>query len=154
MIARQFPTAAALVFVAVSAFAQAANPLAGTWKLNADKSKGSTFKTGTTTIVAKGDDVAFTVDATGTDGKAMHWSFSGKYDGKDNPVKGTSPYGDTVAVTRVDAHTTRLTVKTAGKVTATQTIVVAADGKTRTTSTKGTDTSGKPIDSVAVYEKQ
>ena len=154
MIARRLPLAAALIFVAASAFAQGANPLAGTWKLNVEKSKGSTFKSGTTKVEAAGDNIAFTVDIIAADGKPLHWAFSGKYDGKDIALTGASPYGDTVAVTRVDPHTTRLTIKNAGKVTATQTIVVAADGKTRTTTTKGTDTAGKPVDSVAVYEKQ
>ena len=154
MITRRLSLAAALLFVAGSAFAQGANPLAGTWKLNVEKSKGSTYKGGTTKVEAAGDNVAFTVDITGADGKPMHWSFSGKYDGKDVPLKGTNPYGDTIAATRVDPHTTRLTIKNAGKVTATQTIVVAADGKTRTTATKGTDAAGKAVDSLAVYEKQ
>jgi hypothetical protein len=154
VIARRLSIATALVFLAASAFAQGANPLAGTWKLNVAKSKGSTYTSGTTVVEASGDNVAFTVDMTTADGKALHWAFSGKYDGKDIPTKGTSPYGDTVAVTRVDAHTTRLAIKNAGKLTATQTIVVAADGKSRTTTTKGTDAAGKPVDTVAVYEKQ
>jgi hypothetical protein len=59
-----------------------------------------------------------------------------------------------VAMTRVDANTTRQTYKNGGKVTATQTSAVSADGKTRTVSTKGTDARGQAIDSVAVYEKQ
>ena len=55
---------------------------------------------------------------------------------------------------RVDAHTFRFTSKMGEKVTATQTIVVSADGKTRTNTTKGTDAKGQPVDSVAFYEKQ
>jgi len=47
-----------------------------------------------------------------------------------------------------------VTVKQAGKVTVTQTIVVSADGKTRTTTTKGVDAAGKPVDSVSLYERQ
>ena len=80
--------------------------------------------------------------------------FTANYDGKDNPVTGKNPYGDTVALTRVDAKTTRITVKQGGKVTVTQTIVVSDDGKTRTTTTKGTDAKGQAIDAVSFYEKQ
>lgn len=149
-------TAAALVvgIVGVTALAQSTNPLVGTWKLNAEKSKGSTFKSGTTKVEAAGDGVKFTVDLVGADGAATHWAFTAQYDGKDNPVTGKSPYGDTVALTRVDAKTTRITVKQGGKVTVTQTIVVSDDGKTRTTTTKGTDPKGQPLDAMSFYEKQ
>ena len=36
----------------------------------------------------------------------------------------------------------------------TSTIVVAPDGKTRTTTIKGTDLKGQPVDVVSFYEKQ
>ena len=36
----------------------------------------------------------------------------------------------------------------------TQTIVVSADGKTRTTTTKGVDAKGQKLESVSFYEKQ
>ena len=132
--------------------AQAADPLIGTWKINPAKSKG--VKSGSTKIEAVGEGVKFTVDSVGTDGTDRHWEFTAKFDGKDNPVTGNNPYGDVVALTRVDAHTTRITNKQGGKVTATSTIVVSADGKTRTTTTKGTGAKGEPIDVVSFYEKQ
>ena len=148
-------TAAALVvIISATALAQAGNPLVGTWKLNPAKSKGSTFKGGSTKVEAAGDGVKFTVDLVGADGAPTHWAFTAKYDGKDNPVTGKSPYGDTVALTRVDAKTTRITVKQGGKVTVTQTIVVSDDGKTRTTTTKGTDPKGAAVDAVSFYERQ
>jgi hypothetical protein len=134
--------------------AQASEPLVGTWKLNAAKSKGSTVKSGTTKIEKDGDGTKWTVEMIPAEGPAYHWSFSAKFDGKDNAGVGNSPYGDTVAIERVDAHTFHLTSKRGGKVSATQTIVIAADGKSRTTTTKGTDAKGQPIDSVAFYEKQ
>jgi hypothetical protein len=132
--------------------AQATDPLIGTWKLNVEKSKGA--KSGSTKIEASGDGVKFTVDLVGADGTSSHWGFTAKYDGKDNPVTGNSPYGNVVALTRVDPRTTRITTKQDGKVTAISTIVVSADGKTRTTTTKGTDAKGQPLDVVSFYEKQ
>ena len=142
----------AVVVGGVMLAAQAADPLIGTWKINLAKSKG--VKSGTSKIEAVGDGVKFTVDFVGTDGTDRHWEFTAKYDGKDNPVTGNNPYGDVVALTRVDAQTTRITNKQGGKVTATSTIVVSADGKTRTTTTKGTGAKGEPIDVVSFYEKQ
>ena len=148
-------TAAALVgIVSGTALAQSPNPLVGTWKLNVAKSKGTTFKSGSTIVEAAGTGVKFSVELVGTDGTPTRWSFTANYDGKDNPVTGNSPYGDTVALTRVDPKTTRITVKQAGKVTVTQTIVVSDDGKTRTTTTKGTNAKGEAVDAVSLYEKQ
>ena len=142
----------AVVVGGVMLAAQAADPLIGTWKISLAKSKG--VKSGTSKIEAVGDGVKFTVDFVATDGTDRHWEFTAKYDGKDNPVTGNNPYGDVVALTRVDAQTTRITNKQGGKVTATSTIVVSADGKTRTTTTKGTGAKGEPIDVVSFYEKQ
>ena len=147
----------AVVFVSlvgVTAFAQASDPLVGTWKLNVAKSKGRAAKSGTTTIDAVGKGVKLSVELVDADGVARKWGFTADYDGKDNPVTGNSPYGDVAALTRVDANTTRITNKQGGKVTSVQTIVVSNDGKTRTTTTKGTGAKGESIDSVAFYEKQ
>lgn len=134
--------------------AQGTNPLVGTWKLNVEKSKAP-FKSGSTTIEAAGDNgIKFTVDLVATDGTKSHWGFTANYDGKDSPITGSSPYGDTVALKRVDARTLVITAKSKGKVTTTHTVVVSPDGKTRTTTAKGTDTKGQPVDSVSFYEKQ
>ena len=48
----------------------------------------------------------------------------------------------------------RITSKQDGKVTTTSTIVVSEDEKARTTTTKGTDVKGQPVDVVSFYEKQ
>ena len=153
MTTKHLLTAAVLVcIVGATALAQSSDPLVGTWKLNVEKSKGA--KSGSTTIEAAGKGVKFTVDLVSTDGTKSHWGFTGNYDGKDNPVTGDSPYGEVVSLTRVDAKTTRITSKHNGKVTATSTIVLSADGKTRTTTTKGTDVKGQPLDVVSFYEKQ
>jgi hypothetical protein len=47
-----------------------------------------------------------------------------------------------------------LTGKKDGKVVTTGRIVVSADGKTRTVSTSGTDSMGRMMKSIAVYDKQ
>ena len=146
----------AIVFGLMSgaALAQSKDSLVGTWKLNAAKSTGLSYKSGTSKIEPAGAGVKFTVDLVGADGTVNKWAFTANYDGKDNPVTGKSPYGDTVALERVDANTTRIISKLGGKVMTTQTIVVSADGKTRTTTSKGTDANGQKIDSVSFYEKQ
>ena len=137
-----------------AALAQSSDPLIGSWKLNVAKSKGASFKSGSTKIEAAGAGVKFTVDLVGADGTVSHWTVTANYDGKDNPVMGNSPYGGVAAFTRIDTKTTRIVSEQGGKVTVTQTIVVAGDGKTRTTTTKGTDAKGQTVDTMAFYEKQ
>jgi hypothetical protein len=148
---------AMFVVIGGTVFAQSSNPLIGTWKLNVAKSKynsGTVNKSGTTKFEAAGAGVKVTVDAVAADGTVMHWTFTTNYDGKDGPITGNSQYGDVVAVTRVNANTTRNIYKNGGKVTTTQTIVVAGDGKTRTVTSKGTDAHGQTVDSVVFYDKQ
>ena|SRR5436190_10044838 len=155
MTARHSIGTALLVLLTVAgAMAQATNPLVGSWKLNPAKSKNLAYTAGTTTVEAVGAGIKMTADLSGPGAAKAHWSFTANYDGKDMPTTGNSPYGDTVSLARVDERTTRVTVKQAGKVTVTQTIVVSADGKTRTTTTKGVDAAGKPVDSVSLYERQ
>jgi hypothetical protein len=133
--------------------AQSKDLLVGTWKLNPEKSKGN-FASGTSVFEAAGDGIKATVDTTAKDGTAYHYTFTAKYDGKDAAITGKSPYGDTVAVTRVDPRTVKFVVKTGGKETVTQTIVIAADGKTRTNTTKGKNPKGEPVDGMSFYERQ
>jgi hypothetical protein len=64
------------------------------------------------------------------------------------------PDSDARSYTRVNDHTLTLTLKKGGKVTSTGRIVVAADGKSRTVTTSGTDAQGKKITATAVYDKQ
>ncbi len=148
---------ACVVVLDGTTFGQAGNPAIGTWKLNVAKSKyiaGTPNKSGTTKIEAAGAGVKVTVDAVAGNGPARHWTYTANYDGKDVPITGNSQYGDVVAVTRVDANTTRQTYKNGGKVTTNQTSAVSADGKTRTVTNKGKDARGQAVDSVAVYLKQ
>ena len=95
-----------------------------------------------------------TVDNVPATGAAEHWECSGKFDGKDNPVKGNNPYGDTVAFSKIDAHTYEVVTKKGGQTTATAHIVVAADGKTRITTQTGKDGQGQTFNNMMFYEKQ
>lgn len=146
-----------VVVMAGSVLAQASNPNIGTWKGNVAKSKfapGTAAISNTTKIEAAGAGVKHTVDSVSADGTTRHWSYTTSYDGKDGPIVGNSQWGDTVAVTRVDANTTRSVYKLKGVVTVTQVTVVSADGKTRTVTTKGKNAFGQAVDNVNFYDKQ
>jgi hypothetical protein len=151
--------AGVLVFVAALAVvvAQSDNAQLGTWKMNIAKSKFSTgtgFKSATSRIEAVTGGVKHTVDSVYADGTSRRYEYTTRYDGKDAPVIGNSPYGDTTALTRVDANTTRTVYKNKGTVTVIQMSVVSSDGKTRTVTTKGTNPLGQPVDNLSVYDKQ
>ena len=133
----------------------AADGFLGTWKLNEAKSKlaPGTAKNSTVVYSAMGDQMMVTIDGTDAAGKAAHTEWMGKFDGKDYPVTGDST-SDTRSVKKVDDHNLTFAVKKGGKVLFTGTIVLSADGKTRTVTTEGTDSSGKKITATAVYDKQ
>lgn len=149
----------ALVLVSLAGVgvpAQAPDPFVGTWKLNVAKSK-TTFRSGTTVVESTGDGIRTTADMVRGDGTADHFTWTAKYDGRDAPVIGASPYGSgthTIALTRIDSRTAKIVTKLDGRATITQTLVVSVDGRTRTIHTTGTDDKGRPVDTMAVYEKQ
>ncbi len=132
-----------------------ASPHMGTWKLNEAKSKlaPGADKNHTVVYAAAGDQVKVTVDGTNAKGKSTHNEWTGKFDGKDYPVTG-DPTMDTRSYKEAGEGTLEMTVKKDGKVTITGKIVVAADGKSRTVTTSGTDAKGEKFKSTAVYDKE
>jgi hypothetical protein len=127
----------------------------GAWKLNDAKSKLSpgAGKNSRVVVAAAGDSVKVTVDGIGADGKPSHNEWTGKFDGKDYPITG-DPASDMRAYKPVNDHTQALTEKKGGKATNTGTIVISADGKTRTVTASRTDPDGKKINFTYVYDKQ
>jgi len=131
------------------------DPNVGTWKLNQAKSKiaAGAPKNYTVVYTMEGDNVKVTTDGTDADGKPMHTEWTGKFDGKDNPVTG-SPIEDSRAIKKVNARTLSLSQKKDGKVVGTGRIVIAPDGKSRTVTITRTGANGKKTVSRAVYDKQ
>jgi hypothetical protein len=149
---------AGLIVVTLGSGAQAQAPkgLAGTWKLNAAKSKfspGPAPQSMTITYTPAGDGITIVVDVTPATGAAQHWEMTGNYDGKEYPVKG-NPMADTAMFKMVNEHTGESTFKKDGKVTATNRRVLSKDGKTLTITSKGTTAEGKPRNDVQVFEKE
>jgi hypothetical protein len=148
--------AATLAFTGML-LAQAQESLFGNWKMNPAKSKfspGPAPKSQAAKWEATKDGVRLTVDTVPAEGAAQHFEVSGKFDGKDNPVTGNNPDADTIAFSKVDAHTYNVVQKKAGKSTMRSHIVVAADGKTRTTTQTGKNGKGETVKNTVLYEKQ
>ena len=142
---------------ALPAAAADTSPWVGTWTLDVAK---SSFSPGP----APKSDVIVTTDAGGgkfhsdvtvvtADGKTIHTQSTYALDGKDSAVTG-GPEGETVALQEdAKTHTLTLTVKIKGKVTTTATSVMAADGKSFTSTGKGMTPDGKPTNNVSVFNK-
>src|SRR5215813_6726284 len=90
----------AVLIAAVALLAQSQESLFGTWKMNAAKSKYSPTpvpKSNAAKWEAFQGGVKLTVDLVPVKGETQHYEVNGKFDGKDNPVKGNNPDADTNA---------------------------------------------------------
>lgn len=128
----------------------------GTWRLNVAKSKytpGPAPKRVTLTIEGLPEGRKVTSDGIGANGNPTHTEYTANFDGKDSPIKG-DPDLETVALTRVDAYSYERIGKKAGKVVQTLNIIVSKDGKTLTSTGKGTNAQGQAYNNVQVFEKQ
>ncbi len=145
--------AALLLTTAVTTFAASAHM--GTWKLNEAKSKLSPDATKNQTVTyseAKGDMIKLTVEGVDKDGKAVKWTWTGKFDGQPHKVKGAA-IADQIAYTAKDEHTNEMTVMKDGKTVMTGTITVAKDGKSRVVKSTVTGADGKKHTDKAYYDK-
>ena len=141
------------------ALSAADSALAGTWKLNLEKSKmpaGTAPKSLTRTVTAEGDNLKYVFEGQAADGSAISFSFTVKPGGGPAEVTGTgAPMGtDHVALKQVKSHMLSGSLMKAGKDIAKTTVTVSHDGKTTTVIHKGTGPDGKPFTSTSVYDKQ
>ncbi len=144
--------AAALLAVA----AWGADPLIGTWKLNLDRSKfspGPPPKSHTLNFSQDGEFIVSKSEGVNAKGEQTGSSSRWKKDGQDYALTGSKTL-DTMAVKRIDDHTADFTYKKAGKVVSSLRLAISKDGKTATTTSKGTNADGTKYDNRRVYDKQ
>ena len=140
------------LFVAGLALAQDYDPEMGKWKLNEGKSRlaaGATKYTRAVYSETANDMVKVVLEGVDGSGKRVRNEWIGKFDGKDYPVTG-DPFSDTRSYTPAGDRTLNITMKKDGQVVLTGQTIVAANYKTRRTTTKGTDASGRDVSSSAV----
>ncbi len=148
----RFPKAlAAILALGVLCFA-ADDEFAGTWKVNAEKSKTSsgTPAAGSMTIDAVGD--GYRIALSGGATLTLH------LDAKDYPRE---PMGiakavgaDVVSARRLNRHTIETAFKRDGKTVATVKREVSAAGRMLTATTEGVSVAGEKLHNVVVYDKQ
>ena len=137
--------------------AQAPEPIVGTWKLDVAK---STYKPGpapkSTTIVVEqaGKGIKVAVDAVNSDGSPLKWGFTSLRDGKEEAKVTGNPLFDTVTASRESANAGTNLYKKGGKLVMTTKVAIAADGKSMTVTSTGTDAKGQAVNNVAHYTKQ
>ncbi len=146
-----------ILLVAGTVLAQARNTEIGKWKLNLAKSTYEPGPRPTSEMrvleVWDKDGVKAATTTVGLDGKPATRSYTAHYDGKINTYLGTPDY-DTIALTRIDANTTRAINKKGTKVVLTSDIVVSSDGKTRTITMIGVNLKGQKVHNVSVSDRQ
>ena len=135
------------------------NPFLGTWKLNLSKSKFDGMpapKSLTRTVAAEGAGATYTFTGEDADGKAIEYSFTSNYDGKDSAVTGSGMPGgaDTVAMTRVNSNLVRTILKKGGDAIGMSNTEVSKDGKVSTVKLGGVGPDGKKFNAVSVYDEQ
>jgi hypothetical protein len=138
----------------------AANPYAGSWKLNIAKSKFAgpdpAPKELTLVVEEAGDQVTVTGKGTAADGSPISWKYTTP--GTGGPVQfleGATPGVSTVfAKRKADSGIADSTDTKDGKVIQTAHSVVSADGKSFRGTIKGTDPQGNKFESVTVWDKQ
>jgi hypothetical protein len=144
-----------ICILAVGLFA-AENPFAGTWKLNAAKSKlaGSGIgPSGGVRVESDGNSFKASVDTTDEKGQPVKFDYEATLDGKPSKVTGSATI-DELSLKRVNDHTIDATGKKDGKVVYTDKRTVSKDGKTYTISRTGTSPGGKKNHSTIVFDKQ
>jgi hypothetical protein len=147
----------ALSITALAAFG--ADNSIGTWKANIEKSKYTPgpmpLKSYTAVREAVPGGVKVTTTGERADGSPIHTTYTAKFDGSDSPVTGSGAPYDTFAVKQVNANTfTAVGKNSKTKYHADFRLVVSADGKSMTSTAKGTDADGKPMTLTLVLEKQ
>lgn len=145
---------AAIVFpIALLSQSAQNNDFAGTWKLNVEQSKyhpGPGPQSETVTIPSGQGKVE--VHEVGPDGATVDWSYPVPLtEGAATPIDGME--GATITERSSGARTVEHTWKLP-TFTGTGHGVVSKDGKTMTYTMRGTDSQGKTVHNVLVFEKQ
>lgn len=133
------------------------DPFTGTWILNLSKSKipppFTAAKSQIVHLVINGSDFEIREEVVTESDEKLTIHAKAKFDGKDYPITGT-PAVDTIAAERVDRNTIKDVWKKDGKAVMKETAVVSPDGNSITGTYSISDSTGKQVTAVAVFEKK
>jgi hypothetical protein len=128
----------------------------GTWTLNVAKSTydpgPAPYRRATYTIEPWKDGLKVTYDLVHPRGGVTHLEWTGRLDDRDYQVQGIDEVL-TYAYRLLDDGSCEVTVRFDGRVTALSRVALSADGRTMTTTTRGTGARGQVVLTRTVYEK-
>jgi hypothetical protein len=142
--------------MAVATAGEGADPVVGTWHLDAGKStfaSGPALKDQTRIYERSGSKISLEMKSMTVDGKATSMKTTYQLDGKDYPVTGAPNY-DAISGKQLDSHTVDFVLSKNGKKMGTTTRTVSEDGKTLTVKTKVASASGEMMDQTLVFHKK
>jgi len=144
----------AISMMTLAAFA--ADPMMGTWKLNAAKTKytgAPAPKEMTATYTPMGEGWTYEAKGVAADGKPLGLSFMYMKDNEDIKMTGY-PYADTLVLKKGKSTVSTGTFKREGKPVGTVKRTLSKDGKVMTIEARLTLADGKTISYISVYDKQ
>jgi hypothetical protein len=135
-----------------------ADPWAGTWKLDAGKSKLQGPPPKEETVIsqgtgATGNDIKYSISGTGADGKPFSQSYDGKADGKQYPAMANGQEVAKISYHKDSSHHYTGTGTAPDGTTTSSTVTLSKDGKTITVQEHVKGPQGE-FDQTAVYNKQ
>ena len=128
----------------------------GTWRLNLEKSKydpGPPPKNGMVHVQGEGQNRKATSAGIDAAGNAFNQVYTFIFDSQPHPLIG-HPRGDAAVYTPIDANTVKWSVMNGGEVVLSGTDTISPDGKAVTITTMGFAANGRPINNIAVFDKQ
>jgi len=138
--------------------------ISGTWVLNVAKSKydppALAPKSGTVKYELSADGtIKGTTDGVDSKGRKTHSEYTAQMDGPSVPTNGTvdgkpNPDVDATAWKRIDDHNYEITQSLKGQTVYTFRVVIAEDGKSRTSTQTGKNSQGQSVNNEQLYEKQ
>jgi hypothetical protein len=137
----------------------AADPFAGTWKLNLARSKYGgpmkPMKEETISILEQGDQRVDTINGVRADGSPYSTKSTLTNTGGEAKIVGL-PAGTSLVLAKrkADSRTMDWTITLPSRMMVSEHDVVSTDGKTWTSTLKGADDQGKPFETVIVYDRQ
>lgn len=147
----------AICFASIVSVA-ADDPYVGIWKLNLEKSKYSDgplpISSKNTYEPAAGGGLKLTVNTVTADGKTSIIERIERYDGKPHPVEKERSVADAISTKRVDQRTIEVVSYKNGKVITRLTRRISADGKTMTSTSKGTNAQGQKFEEFRFFDRQ
>jgi hypothetical protein len=133
-----------------------ADPLVGTWVMNAQRSKfnpGPAPRSITVTYEQVPQGLHVVNVTVISDGTSSRSEYTAGWDGKDVPITGV-PQVETTSMRQIDALTSERIDKRGGQRVQSYMRQVYADGRTMIVTQKGTDASGSAVDNTIVLEKK